>query len=72
MSVKELIEIDLTLARDGTDEQKRALAKTVVDQFYHIGFLRCVNIPGYDEENLLRLGFYVYLNEKTFKTWCGS
>ena len=59
MSIKELIEIDLTLARDGTDEQKRDLAKIVVDQFYHIGFLRCVNIPGYDEESLLRLGFYI-------------
>ena len=62
MSEKRLIEIDLTLARDGTDGQKRALARTVVEQFYDIGFLRCINIPGYDEVNLLRASNWFHLN----------
>ena len=62
MSEKRLIEIDLTLARDGTDAEKRNLARTVVEQFYHIGFLRCVNIPGYDEAALLRASNWFHLD----------
>ena len=61
MTSKNLVEIDLTLAENGSESDRRALAKLVVDQFYEIGFLRCTNIPGYDEKALLEASNWFHL-----------
>ena len=61
MTSKKLVEIDLTKATNGSESDRRALAKLVVDQFYGVGFLRCTNIPGYDENALLEASNWFHL-----------
>ena len=61
MASKKLVEIDLTLAEKGSESERRALAKLVVDQFYEVGFLRCTNIPGFDEKALLEASNWFHL-----------
>ena len=61
MTSKKLVEIDLTKAKNGSESDRKALAKLVVDQFYEVGFLRCTNIPGYDENALLEASNWFHL-----------
>jgi len=65
MNTYELIEIDLTKVLNANKEEKIRWSKIVVDQFYKIGFLRCINIPGYNEKLLLKASNWFHLKHST-------
>ena len=46
-----LEEIDIAALQSSVGDEKKIFAKKIIDQFYNVGFLRCVNIPNFHEGN---------------------
>jgi len=56
-----LVEIDIKAVKESKWDDKQKWAKIIVEQFENIGFLRCINIPGYDESELLEMAKWFHL-----------
>ena len=46
-----LEEIDIAALQSSVGDERKIFAKKIIDQFYYVGFLRCVNIPDFHEGN---------------------
>ena len=46
-----LVEFDVMALIKAEGPEKEEFARAIIQQFYDVGFLRCVNIPGYNEGN---------------------
>ena len=46
-----LEEIDIAAVQNSVGDEKKQFAQKIIDQFFNVGFLRCVNIPGFNEGN---------------------
>ena len=44
-----LVEFDVVALKKAEGPEKEKFAQAIIQQFYDVGFLRCVNIPGYNE-----------------------
>ncbi|CAG5110922.1 Oidioi.mRNA.OKI2018_I69.chr2.g5269.t1.cds [Oikopleura dioica] len=56
-----LVEIDIDDILKGGEERLQFWSKIVIQQFKEVGFLRCVNIPGHDQKNLLEKANWFHL-----------
>ena len=44
-----LVEFDVTALKKAEGPEKEKFAQAIIQQLYDVGFIRCVNIPGYNE-----------------------
>ncbi|CBY34089.1 unnamed protein product [Oikopleura dioica] len=56
-----LVEIDIADILNGGKERLEYWSAIVIEQFKEIGFLRCVNIPGHDDAELLEKANWFHL-----------
>ena len=46
-----LVEFDVMALKKAVGPEKEEFARAIIQQFYEVGFLRCINIPDYNEGN---------------------